>query len=150
MNRSETPPVFTSPVLNVLCAACCVLIGCATPYQQSGFQGGFSISRVDDTTYWVSFEGNTTLEANALEESLLRRAAEVTRSRGFSHFIVEDRERADSAGFVFRPGVAGPTRQTKRAVRIRCFSGHPGDPKAVDAEAFLRAQSNAANARPSL
>ena len=127
-----------------------VVGGCATPSQARGFQGGFSESRIGgtDDEFWIEFEGNAPLDAKTLEQSLLRRAAEVTLERGFTHFVVLGRSHQAGFGFVFRPGMIGPSRQTERAVHIRCSAGHPGVGDAVDAARFLGSLQPQRNAAP--
>lgn len=40
-------------------------IGCATPYQQQGFRGGYTDTRIGSDTALVSFKGNGTRPRNA-------------------------------------------------------------------------------------
>ena len=121
-----------------LIPALLLTLGCATPYRAAGFQGDFTEERVGEDTFWVRFEGNVPVDAKTLEQSLLRRAAELTLEQGFAHFVVVNQSRQTGLGFVLRPGLIGPSRRTERAILIRC-SGPLGEPGAIDADAFLKA-----------
>lgn len=110
--------------------------GCATPASQE-FQGGFQDTRESADTFWVSFEGNVRLDAQALEQTLLRHAAELTLQEGFTHFEVLARSRQSGIGFALRPDRIGPARHVERALRIRCYRGATGPVGTIDAQAFL-------------
>jgi hypothetical protein len=92
---------------------------------------------VDAETFWIGFEGDTALDADAVEQTLLSRAAELAVQHGFTHFIVVQRQQGTGLGFVVRPGRIGPSRRTARSIHIRCFVGDPGDPDAVEARRLL-------------
>ena len=65
-----------------------ILIGCSTPYQSSGFRGGFKETRLDDNSFMVDFRGNGfTSKERAYDFSLLR-ASELTLEYGYKYFIV--------------------------------------------------------------
>jgi len=62
--------------------------GCATPYQSSGFRGGFKDTRLDDNSFMIDFKGNGfTSKERAYDFSLLR-SAEITLENGYKYFIV--------------------------------------------------------------
>jgi hypothetical protein len=128
---------MTKPILAL---SVCVLAGCATPYQATGFQGGIDSGPISDDEFWVSLTGNVGLDPQAAESSLLRRAAELTLDHGFTHFVVTGRTRAAGIGFVLRPGMLGPSQQRERSITVRCSPGHPGLDGAIDARAFLQSQ----------
>ena len=118
--------------------------GCATPYQSQGFQGGFTDARIEGThdEFVVEFEGNVGLDAKTLDESLLRRAAELTIRNGFTHFEVLGRSRQAGLGFVVQPGILGPSRKTSRSIHVKCYPYDPGG-AAISASDFLKRQQPA-------
>ena len=123
----------------LLCAICYVLVGgCATPYRATGFQGGFSEEWVAKDTVWIGFEGNTRVDAKTLEQSLRRRAAELTLEHGYTHFLIVNQTRQAGLSLVLRPGVVGPAHQMSRAIQIRCSYGEPG---AIAATTLIGQQS---------
>ena len=62
--------------------------GCATPYQQHGFSGGFSDNRISQDTALVSFKGNGFTSKERVQLYLLYRCAEVTKQDGYDYFLV--------------------------------------------------------------
>lgn len=69
-----------------------ILAGCATPYQQHGFRGGYSDARIGADTVLVSFKGNGYTSKERVQLYLLYRCAEVTRQYGYDYFIVSKGE----------------------------------------------------------
>lgn len=61
--------------------------GCATPYQERGFLGGYDDYRITDDTFEVKFAGNGYTKPEQVRKYLLRRAAEVTLLHHFAHFL---------------------------------------------------------------
>jgi len=72
----------------LLAAGALLLGGCATRYQQSGAQGGFTDLRLDDNVFKVTFDGNSFTSANQVEDMALLRASELTLAAGFHYFVV--------------------------------------------------------------
>lgn len=73
-----------------LAASVCLLASCATPtpYQPNSEMGGYKSDQLSATEHVVTFHGNgysTQAQTNAYA---LRRAAEITKENGFSHFVV--------------------------------------------------------------
>lgn len=126
---------------HIVVLVCCLLVaaGCAFQSKTRG-QGRFADYQSDANTFRVAFEGNTKLDADALEQSLLRRAAELTLRVGYTHFVVLDDSRQSSVGFSLRPGKIGTSHYSERSLKIRCYPGHPGVGDAVDAARFLQFQ----------
>ena len=111
--------------------------GCVTPHQVSRFEGDFTTVAISDEVFEIGFTGNTGVDAKALEQSLLQRAAQATRAHEFTHFVIEDRSWQGGLGFTLRLDRIGSSRHVERSIRIRCSSGDPGVPGAYDAEALL-------------
>ena len=64
------------------------LIGCATPYQQSGFTGGYGDTPIDSNTVLVTFKGNGYTPKEVVQMYLLYRCSEVTLRDGYDYFVV--------------------------------------------------------------
>jgi len=69
--------------------------GCATPYQKSGFGGGYSDTQLQDDVFSVRFRGNAYTSRATVQKYLLLRCAELTVENGYDYFIIL--ERADTA-----------------------------------------------------
>ena len=65
-----------------------IIFGCATPYQRSGFRGGYSDFRIDSNTFKVQFKGNAYTPRETVEIYALYRCAEVTLEAGYDYFIL--------------------------------------------------------------
>lgn len=81
----------------------CFLAGCATPYQQRGFRGGYSDYRIDNNTFRVQFTGNAYTSREVVEIYAVYRCAEVTIEAGFDYFIL-----VGEGGEVYRGAAATP------------------------------------------
>lgn len=90
-------------------AATVQLLGCATPYQASGFRGGFTETQLDENVFKVSFEGNAYVSAKRVADYTLLRSAEVALQHGFQHFIIVDATAHESRGVNVTPGATYTT-----------------------------------------
>lgn len=66
-----------------------VLFVSCTAYQPSGLSGGFSETRLSETSYRVYFRGNTYTSPARAEKLMLRRAAELALESGFRYFVTD-------------------------------------------------------------
>ena len=112
-------------------------VGCATPHRAKGFQGDYSTVQFGDDVFKVMLESRESFDRQMGEALLLRRAAEVTLQNGLTHFVVISQDRATGLGFVARPGMVGPQRQTNQAITIRCYRGATESADSVDAQQWL-------------
>ncbi|MCY4244136.1 MAG: hypothetical protein OXU41_05900 [Gammaproteobacteria bacterium] len=64
--------------------------GCATPYQQRGFTGGFSETQLAENVFEVRFRGNGYTSSERASDFALLRSAELTLEKGFKYFVVDD------------------------------------------------------------
>jgi hypothetical protein len=78
--------------------------GCATGYHALGINGGFEDSRIDESTFLVSFRGNGYTSAERVETLLLYRCAEITRDSGFDYFVLLREEATSSQSVEQTPG----------------------------------------------
>lgn len=66
------------------------LVGCSSGYKPNGFTGGFSESRLDETVYRVSYQGNAYTSLEKASDFAMMRAAELTVRAGYDWFAVMD------------------------------------------------------------
>lgn len=86
--------------------AALALASCATPYQETGFRGGVSAQRIDETTLQVSASGNGMTNVATIQQFLLRRSAEATLAAGYDHFVFVNIADQSRAGAITTPGSA--------------------------------------------
>ncbi len=87
--RVQTP----RGVLAVIAAAG-LLAACATatPYQPRSADGyGFTEQQIEENRVTLAFRGNSLTEREAVENSVLYRAAELTVQKGFDYFVITSR-----------------------------------------------------------
>jgi hypothetical protein len=77
-----------------------VAVGCATPFQQKGFRGGYADARVAHDTVLVSFKGNGFTSKERVQLYLLYRCAQVTQQYGYDYFIVTNGGTEGSTGYI--------------------------------------------------
>ncbi len=71
-----------------LALASCSLISCTSPYQASGFTGGYTDMALNKDTYFITFRGNGFTSAETVQSYTLRRSAELTLSKGYKYFVI--------------------------------------------------------------
>ena len=128
------------------------VLGCATPYQQAGmFRSGYDDHQVDANTFVVTFKDQASLgrpcakkvimrkpskvaltlagceDEEDIRERLhtyaLRRAAELTLSHGFSHFVIVKEPAGQRFVNWWSKGNAKTTMRDR--IMIRCYDGNP-------------------------
>lgn len=72
------------------------LVACATPYQPSGFRGGFSEAKIDFNVFMVEFNGNGYIRSGRVRNYALLRSAEVALEHGFKYFAIIDGQQYSS------------------------------------------------------
>src|SRR5689334_4498131 len=80
--------------------------GCATGYGARGLTGGYSDSRVDDTHYLVTFNGNGHASKERVWNFWFYRCAELTTERGFAYFDIEPAKKDGKQSFLEDPSGA--------------------------------------------
>ena len=88
---------FTMRRLLLVCIF--VLAGCATPYQQQSFTGGFSETRLSENIFQVNFKGNGYTSAERASDFTLLRGAEITLENGYRYFALMDSENTEKTSF---------------------------------------------------
>src|SRR5579872_5733146 len=76
------------------------ILGCATPYQQRSFTGGYSDTRISKNTVLVSFKGNAYTSRERVQLYLLYRCAQVTQQYGFDYFVINSGDTEAGTGYV--------------------------------------------------
>ncbi|CAG4890749.1 CC0125/CC1285 family lipoprotein [Paraburkholderia saeva] len=80
-----------------------LLAGCATGYQPSGMNGGFSETQLDTNVFRVSFKGNGYTSRDKVEDFVLLRSADLTLSHGFTHFAIVDGKSYENKSYISMP-----------------------------------------------
>lgn len=86
------------------------LAGCATPYQETGFLGGVTATRIDGTTLQISARGNGYTDPDVIQRFTLRKAAEETIAAGYDLFEIvgtQDRTVSGSSRSTYVTGGGG-------------------------------------------
>lgn len=99
------------------------LCGCATRYQPTGFEGGYSDWQVDATTFRVAFNGNGYTARETVEMYLLYRCAELTAANGYDYFLILDSgtEGSTSTHWITPGSYSSQTTATATAVGNTAF-----------------------------
>lgn len=65
---------------------CLLLVSCVTPYQPSGFSGGYTDQKVGKNKYLINFSGNGYTSSSTARAYAFRRAKEVCQKNGYDDF----------------------------------------------------------------
>ncbi|MGN8225345.1 CC0125/CC1285 family lipoprotein [Gracilimonas sp. BCB1] len=69
------------------------IAGCATSYHPENSRGyGFTEKQLSGQSYLVSFSGNSRTSPTDVQHMLLRRCAELTIQKGYSYFLILDKD----------------------------------------------------------
>jgi len=82
--------MMTNPLrlaLPCLLLTAALLSGCATAYGPHGFTGGYTETKIDDSTYRVVFNGNGQTSRDKVWYYWIYRCAELTTQNGYEFFI---------------------------------------------------------------
>ena len=100
-----------------------IIASCATPYQNTGFRGGYSDTALAPDVYRVSFQGNGFTSSDRAQDLALLHAADVTLSHGFRYFGIVNQASSstlfsitESGDFIYKP---------KSGLLIQCFADRP-------------------------
>lgn len=69
-----------------------LLSGCTTAYGPHGFTGGYTETKIDDSTYRVVFNGNGQTSRDMVWYYWIYRCAELTTQNGYEFFIPSQRQ----------------------------------------------------------
>ena len=100
--------------------------GCTTPYQERGILGtGYTESRLDSTTFQVTYHGDRSMDRDLVERYTLFRCAELTLEQGADYFAVVETsgdmqtDTRISSGSTTGTGFGGTEMSTGTEVRSR-------------------------------
>jgi hypothetical protein len=85
-------------------AAVALLAGCATRYQEMGFTGGTSAEQMSADVFRIKSRGNGYTDVSTVQDYVLLKAAETTKSVGGTHFQVIDQSDATQQQIINTPG----------------------------------------------
>ena len=80
-----------------------------TAYQPAGLSGGFSETRLSESSDQVSFRGNTYTSPARVEKMMLRRAAELVLENDHRWFVIDFPQNMDRSDFFGRYSQRGVT-----------------------------------------
>jgi hypothetical protein len=97
MRAKPSPSAKSATALAIVAAACLALTACAsgpTPYGPAAGPkaGGYSEQQIEANRYLVTVRGNFATDRARVEQMLLYRAAELTLTNGFDHFLLAARK----------------------------------------------------------
>jgi hypothetical protein len=136
-----------------------LFVGCATPYESSGFLGGYSDTALAPDVYLISFQGNGYTAPERARDFAFLRAADLTLAHGYRYFAIFNATEGGNSGAINLPGQSYTTVNAQRVggavygtaqttyipgasiplffprsgLMIRCFAQRPQGGYALDA-----------------
>lgn len=113
------------------------VFGCGTKYQDMSFTGGVAAHQMSADVFRIESRGNSYTGKNTVQDYMLFKAAETTKSAGKTHFILIDSADASSTASIVNQGTAttrfnGDTAQTTYSPATVSHYFKPG------ADAYIR------------
>jgi hypothetical protein len=84
--------------------AVALLAGCATRYQDMGFSGGVAAEQMSADVFRIKSRGNGYTDAATVQDYVLLKAAETTKSVGGTHFQIISANDATAQQVITTPG----------------------------------------------
>ena len=82
------------------------LMGCGTKYQDMGFTGGVAAKQMSADVFRIEARANSYTGKNTVQDYMLLKAAETTKSAGKTHFILINSTDASSTASIVNEGSA--------------------------------------------
>ncbi|MGA8293790.1 MAG: hypothetical protein WB820_15065 [Rhodoplanes sp.] len=82
------------------------LAGCGTPYQEMSFRGGVAANQITSDIFRISARGNAYTGRTTIQDYVLLKAAETTKSAGARYFVLTASENATRESLITTPGTA--------------------------------------------
>jgi hypothetical protein len=98
---------------------------CATNYQKSGFNGGYSETQLDVNSFKVTFEGNDYTSRERVADFNLLRSAEVTLKNGYQYFAIVNSNNYTSSSYAVIGISTFHTSEPGSSNTIICFKKKP-------------------------
>ena len=89
--------------IQLLAASALLMTACATSYKPVGVSGGFEETQLAENVWRVRFRGNGYTSSSKVEDYAMLRAAELTITKGYSFFRLEDSRNASSTAYMTTP-----------------------------------------------
>ena len=81
-----------------------LITACSTPYQNSGFLGGYDEIQLADNIFQVTFKGNGYTSAQRAIDFTLLRSAEIAMENGYKYFVINDAQSRTKTSLQTIPG----------------------------------------------
>ena len=104
-----------------------LLAGCATPYQERGFSGGYTERKVEKNIFRVSFKGNSFTNKERASDFALLRCAELTLEKGFRFFAIANLRSEELDRYEFVGMELMSINNPRSFYTIYCFKDKPPD-----------------------
>jgi hypothetical protein len=104
-----------------------LLSGCATPYQERGYLGGYKETRLKQNVFRVSFKGNSFTDKRKASDFALLRCAEVTLEKGFRFFVISGSRAQHGESYGFGGMELLSINNPRSFYTIHCFKDKPPD-----------------------
>lgn len=88
----------------VLLSLLLFLSACSTSYQSAGLLGGYTDDELSPGIFQVNFRGNGFTSATKAKDFTLLRSAEVVLNRGYSHFVIIEKDNQTQTSAYTSPG----------------------------------------------
>ncbi len=72
----------------LILSICLFLVSCRTPYQSTGFTGGFSETQLSENMFKVNFRGSGFTSRERVNDFNLLRCAELTKQNDYNYFVI--------------------------------------------------------------
>lgn len=119
--------------------------GCATSYHPENRRGyGFNEKQLSEQSYLVSFRGNSRTSPIEVQHMLLRRCAELTIQKGYSYFLILDKESIKESGLTYNASTKDYEHDEKHSKSVQIYMANEKDvspegrQKAINAGIYLR------------
>lgn len=97
--------------------------GCATPYQPTGFTGGFSETQLAPDIFRIYFRGNGFTSSERADDFAMLRAADLCLQHSFTCFAILNQSSSTSTSAVTTPGYAYTTGSVNGYGNSATYSG---------------------------
>lgn len=88
MKNSARRNVLFTLRLCLLISVASLLTACATGYHSMGLTGGYKDKVLDPNTIQITYKGNGASKSQQIYKFAMRRAAQVTKLKGYNYFLV--------------------------------------------------------------
>ena len=139
-NRKNAGGMLTRFVRAGLVAVLIPLAGCATTYHPENSTGGYTNSRLADTTYRVRFKGNNYTSRDKVEQFLLYRCAQLTTQLGYDHFVLVAEDTLDISDLFAQAGLFPHNYYATAHIRVLASADHAAAYNAKEVMRRIEAQ----------